>query len=436
MISFGLIAALLGTAPTGFTAAAERVPLTRTNTKPPSLTVEPLPGRLVLSNVRPRSLRSSTLCPQIDTQGDRTVMRCTTRRLWAEVIVEEGGTYLDIRLLIGLPWEGELALPMRAWPIRAYGIPDECPGRLEVTRGQCELELGTKEEAEQLFKKARSGSDANFAYLRLAELALQRGAAEEAVQLLAFVPPMGPIGRLARARLCDLTGSCLSETISAQAGDTQGLEEPLKSELGFITWRREIFMGREAKAMAPFVDALQKSPELCRGVVPLCQRMLIAGLSCADDHARGAALAGWLVQSVRRGPHELELARAAARAAQDLGAPSFGAAVLASSSALVPPVELNAHLLKTVELYLESRDLIRAEAIFDYAEGRLGAGSTSTGPWRAVRRTLKRHRVEPRAALTPTLSSVPVKTLESNVGLARELARAAAARGRAQGVNP
>ena len=195
-------------------------------------------------------------------------------------------------------------------------------------------------------------------------------------------------------------------------------------------------MGREAKAMAPFVDAIQENPELCRGVVPLCQRMLIAGLTCSDDHARGAALSGWLVPSVRRGPHELELARAAARAAQDLGAPSFGAAVLASSSALVPPVELNAHLLKTVELYLEGRDLIRAEAIFDYAEGRLGAGSTSTGSWRAVRGTLRGRRLEPRPTLIPAMSSVPVEMLESNVGLARELARAAAARSRAQGANP
>ena len=104
MITFALIAALLGTAPTGFTSTAERVLLTRTNAKPPSLTVEPLPGRLVLSNVRPKSPRSSTLCPQVETQGDRTVMQCTTRRLWAEVTVEEGGTYLDIRLLMGLPW--------------------------------------------------------------------------------------------------------------------------------------------------------------------------------------------------------------------------------------------------------------------------------------------------------------------------------------------
>ncbi len=430
MFTLGLIASVLGSAPTGFTAAAERLLLARTNGKPATVLVEPIKRQLVLVNAKPKGALGSALCPQIESQGDRTVLRCTTRQLWAEVSDGDGGLALDIRLLKGLPWEGELALPMRAWPIRAYGIPDECPGRLDATKGQCELELGTIEEAERLFKKARSGPDANFAYLRLAELALSRGQAEEAIHLFAFVPPVGPIGRLARAKLCDLTGSCLSEAASASAGDTLGIEEPIKGELGLVTWRREVLMGREAKAMAPFVEALQQSPELCRDAVGLCQQMLIAGLTCPDEHARASALGGWLVQAVRHGAHELELARAASRAARDLGAPSFAAAVLASTSALVPPGELSPHLLGAVELYLEGRDPIRAEAIFDYAESRLGVGVTSKGQWSLVRRALKGLRVEPTSE-TP-VSSVPVELLETNVGLARELARAASARSRAQ----
>ncbi len=432
MFTCGLIVLALGAAPTGFTSAVERVPLVRTSAKPPTLVLEPLANRIVLGNVKPKGTLAGTLCPQVESRAEETTLRCTSRRLWAELSEDDHGLFLDLRLLRGVPWVGELAIPLRAWPIRAYGIPDECPGRLDATRGQCALARGDVEEAERYFKKARSSPDANFAYLRLAELAVQRGAPEEALHLFAFVPPSGPIGRAARARLCDLTGACLGEKESAAAGDTLGLDEPLKGELALIFWRRELFMGREATVMAPFVRALQENPALCRDTVPLCQLMLIAGLACSDENARAAALSGWLIQSVRRGPYELALTRAASRAAGELGAPSFAAAVLASSSALVPTNELNTHLLRAVELYLEARDPVRAGAIFDYAENRLGVGATSKGGWGVVRAQLKGKRAE--AKLTPALPApvVSVDALETNVGLATELARAAAARSRAQ----
>jgi hypothetical protein len=429
MFTAGLIAAVLGTAPTGFTATVERVPLLRTDASAATLLVEPMAARLVIDHARLRDSAPSTLCPRVETQGTRTVLHCSTRRLWAELVDDGAGLALDVRLLRGLPWGGELRLPLHHWPVRAYGIPDECPGRLDATRGQCALALGDEEEGARFLKKARSGPDANFAYLRLAELAIARGQVEEAIHLLSFVPPVGPIGRLAHARSCELTGACVDERDSARAGELQTMDEPLKSEFELITWRREVLLGRELKVMAPFAEALQQNPALCDEAVPLCQLMLLAGLAASDDRVRAAALSGWLVQSIRKGPHELELAKAAAHAASELGAPGFAAAVLASVSAKIPKGELGAHLLTAAELYLAAGDVVRAGAIFDYAEGRLGVSPTSAGDWRAVRARLRRSDHPKRPPAVPELR---VEELATQVGLASDLARAAAARSRAQ----
>lgn len=108
---------------------------------------------------------------------------------------------------------------------------------------------------------------------------------------------------------------------SAAVADTFAMSGELKAELEMMTWRREVFLGRESKVMGPFTEALQARPGLCADSVPLCQRMLMAGLSAHDDDAHTAALSGWLVEQVRRGPHQLDLALSAAQAAEDLGAP-------------------------------------------------------------------------------------------------------------------
>lgn len=431
MLTPGLIAIVLA-APTGFTAAVERIPLVRVGSGAPELRVEAIAARIVVKRARLKEPgHRGTLCPDAKPSSDSLVLTCSSRRLWAELSDGPEGLALDVRLLRGLPWEGELKLPLRVWPMRAYGVPDDCPGRLDATRGQCALAEGDVAAAERAFKKARVGPDANFAYLRLGELALARNQPEEAAHLFAFVAPAGPIGRLAKARLCDLTGTCLDEKASRAAGDTFALDGPVRGELDFITWRREILLGREANVMAPFVEGLEQDASMCDGVVPLCQLMLLSGLTAPDESVRSAAVSGWLVPTVRQGPYELDLARATSRAAAELGAPSFAAAVLASVSDLVPPKELDAHLRRAVELYLEAADAVRAGAIYDYAETRLGRQAVSRGAWRLVRSKLKGGQ---RAAQRPAapVSSMPVAALETNVELAKDLARAAAARSRAQ----
>jgi hypothetical protein len=432
-----VIALLAAAPPTGFTSSFERVGLVRAGNKAPMLIVDQIGATLTLTNVRlPRPLVSQ-ICPTASTtQKDLLVLTCTTRRVWAALYEDKLGLYLDLRSLRGLPWDGETALPLRAWPIDALGIPDKCPGRLDATLGECALAEGKFEEAEAHFKRGRTGPDASFCYLRLGDLALHAGDPEAAVNLYAFIAPVGPLGRIARARLCELTGACMAERASAVVADTFAMSGALKAELDMMTWRREVFMGREDKVMGAFTQALVERPELCADSVAFCQRMLMAGLNSSDDGARTAALSGWLVDQVREGPHKLDLALAAARAAEDMGAPAFAANVLAAMS--VPKAQLAPHLLRIVDLYLSGRDFVRANVVLEYAEGKLGREATSRQGWAIARRRIASlahpQDAHPPKVAAPTAaeSSVSLAELNSNVTLAAELARATFVRSRSQ----
>ena len=425
-----LLALLAAAPPTGFTSSVERIALVRQGPRAPTLVVDAMGGRLFLSHVQPQKPFRSLICPTLELAADGAVLTCGSRRIWAGLFQDHLGAYLDLRGLRGVPRDGELAVGLRGWPMKALGIPDECPGRLDATIGECALSEGKLEEAELAFRKARGGADANLAYLRLGDLAAARGELEAAMHLYAFVPAVGPIGRIARARLCDLTGSCMAEKDSLAAGDTFGMPEPIKGELQLTTWRREALCGREAHVMGEFSRTLQADPQLCSASMPLCQRLLLAGLNSHDDDARAAALDGWLVESMRRGPFELELAVGAAHAAEDLGAPGFAATVLASSAGWVSGGDLEEHLLKIVQLYLAGRDPVRASVILDYAEGRLGARVARKPAWREARAELVRAQ-QPEAPRPPVVASSPAdRALASDVALARELAHAVTIRSR------
>lgn len=429
-----LVALVMAVPPTGFTSSFERINLVRTSSKEPTVVVDALGASITLTEVRLAGALVSEICPKAETRkGGSVVLSCVNRRMWAGLLEDKRGMYLDLRSLRGLPWDGETALPLHAWPMRALGIKDECPGRLDATQGECLLAEGKWDEAEVLFKRGRAGPDSNFCYLRLGDLAVRKGDPEAAVNLYAFVPPVGPIGRVARSRLCDLTGACMNEKSSAVAGDTFAIDEPMKTELEMMTWRREAFMGREGRIMAAFAQKLADDPTVCRDAVPMCQKMLMLGLQLHDDDARTAALQGWLNEYVRRGPYQLELALAAAHAAEDLGAPGFAANVLAATS--VPKAQLNPHLLRVAELYLHGRDFVRANVILEYAEQKLGKDLTSRAGWAGIRKRINAFAhpdlAGAQAAEKKTqAAALSVSELENNVQLAAELARAASVRSR------
>ncbi len=437
MFASAAIAALLTVVPTGFTEAVERVELVATSKDKPQLQVDALGQKLVLQNAKVDKKAHSELCPTVEVTRDAVILHCTTRRLWAELIEgERGALSLDLRSLRGVPWKGDVTMELRAWPLRVAGIPDECPGRMDAAKGECALAQGKFEQAEAHFKSARGGPDSAISYLRLGDLALQRGDAEAAVHLYAFVAPVGPVGRIARARQCELTGSCLDPVSSKLAGDTQGLPEAPREELSLMYWRRELFMGREAGVMPAFSEALRDDPSLCAGALTLCQKMLQVGLVSPDEATRVAALDGWLVESVRHGPNELEVSNAAASAAESLGAPGFAATVLAGLSSQVNKVDLPGHLLRIMQLYLAARDVVRAGVILDYAESKLGRAGTSTAPWQAARARLRPplHGAVDAGVAKVVASREPpsLNDLQTTVSLAADLARAAAVRSRAQ----
>jgi hypothetical protein len=431
---------LCGAVPTGFTESIERIELVATGTEKASLEVDALGGRVLVAHAKLAKKLTSELCPTAQVTKEGLTLRCTSRRLWAELTQDERGLAIDLRALHGLPWTGDITMALHAWPLRVAGIPDECPGKLDAAKGECALALGRTEEAESWFKAARGGADSAIAYLRLGDLALQRGDAETAVHLYAFVAPVGPVGRVARARQCELTGSCLDEVGSKQVADLTGLADAPRAELLLHFWRRELFMNREDRVMPAFVAGLHDDPSLCSGATALCQRMIEVGLRSEDEATRSTALDGWLLAGVQRGPYELELGAEAAKAAESLGAPGFAATVLAGLSSRVPKETLPAHLLRVIELYVAAHDLVRAGVILDYADARLGTKLTSTGGWRAVRARVAAslHSVKRTTptANSPTVAASNIDELENTVSLAAELARAAAVRSRATGSQP
>ena len=92
------------------------------------------------------------------------------------------------------------------------------------------------------------------------------------------------------------------------------------------------------------------------------------------DASRELALEAYLSLPVRtRGPFASELALAAAKAASALGAPQFGATLLAATVREVEPAELERHLRLAFDLYLVAGDAVRAQVIADYAIATLGA---------------------------------------------------------------
>jgi hypothetical protein len=433
VIALAAISALLTVVPTGFTESVERVELVATSKDKPQVVVDALGKKVLLQNAKISPKTRSELCPTVELTRDAVILHCTTRRLWAEVVEDDhGAPSLDLRSLRGVAWKGDVAMSVRAWPLRVAGIPDECPGRIDAAKGECALAAGKFDEAERHFKLARGGPDSAISYLRLGDLALQRGDAETAVHLYAFVSPVGPVGRLARARQCELTGSCLEPASSKSAGDTQGLADAPRAELALMYWRREVFMDREAAVMPAFSEALRDDPSLCSGALALCQRLLQVGLASADEATRVAALGGWLAESVRHGPYELEVAAAAAVAAESLGAPGFAATVLAGVSSQVEKVDLPGHLLRVIQLYLAARDAVRAAVILDYAESRLGRAATSASQWQAVRTRLRGRVVADAGIAKATKEPPSLESLQTTVSLAADLARAAAVRSRAQ----
>lgn len=425
---FALATLLAASPPTGFSRSVERVAVKPTSTAP-ALVVDPLTARVRVTGATVTG--RSRLCPIQRLEDGGVTLICSTRKLWAELDRDAHGSYIDLRELTSVPWSSEEArIPLTAWSLSALLIPDHCPGHNPASRGECALGRGDFAEAKQAYQEALTSPDLGLAHLRLGDLALRDGNVEEAMGHYAKVVPVGPIGRLAQARSCELVGTCFNREDSAKVANVEGLQHEFARELKLYALRRDLLAGRDVEVMARLTESLQADAEYCAGALPFCQKLVEAGLLSEDVDARIGALSVFLVDQVRHGPREQELSLMAAQTAQELGAPGFAAAVLASNTPHVPVAKVPSHLLEVTRLYLAANDRVRAGVILEYAETKFGA-ATRTAAWNQVRKQLGRTTVALAAPKPVTGDAAELKELEGRVALTTDLARAAKALGRA-----
>lgn len=417
--------------PAGFTASVERLQV-RASGRAPQVVVDTLAAEVQLTGLVPVG-RAARLCPKQELRDGRWVLHCSTRRLWASYGKDARGAFVDLRQITSIPWlDPEARLPMHAFSLGSLQLPETCPGSGHAAQAECALARGDLKAAKAAWELAVKGPDLNLANLRLGDVAMQDGDVEKAMQHYAKVVPVGPIGRLAHARSCELIGSCFDEVNSSRAANDESLSSEFSRELALYTLRRELYAGRDQAALDLLTTRLEKDSDFCQGAVTFCQKVVAVGLKSPDVEARMGALAAYLNDTLRHGPRQLELNREAADTAAELGAPAFAAAVLASSTPHIEARQLAPHLLRIVKLYAAANDRLRAEMILDYADARLG-NATHTAGWNAVRKELKSTNTGAAKQQAPTVVEDPaaLEALSSRVALANELARAVRARSQA-----
>lgn len=331
------------------------------------------------------------LCPSIEVRGNSVVLTCRTRRIEAGLAAENGRRYLDLRQLRGLPYlPAEDGPPAFSYEPRAVGIGGPCPGTTPASRGECRLAAGAPLEAAALFKDALSTGERSFAAMRLGDLALVAHDPGTAVGWYQRAGPRGIFGRMANARLCELTGDCADKP--GEAYFAVGLPEPLSTEMELRAVRAAALSGHFGEAAGKLAARLGSvlRPPACARAPVLCRRIALVALRQGTREDMPAAMALYLALPGReKGPLSLDLGRAAAERSAELGAPAFGANLLSALSRQIPYDELSPHLQRIVELFLAGGDRARAQVILDYARSRLGT-SFSSEKWSALEKELAR----------------------------------------------
>lgn len=423
---FALVSiALSAPPPTGFTTAVERVALERTSPAVESA-VDPLMRTIRLTGAKIAGRLSSQLCPRQQPGRDGLTLHCTTRRLWAGIAQDEKGLYLDVRALRGVTWKWDVeGVPLQAWPMKALGIPDECPGASDAVKAECALGEGHLFEAEQLYSAALNGPDAHLARMRLGDLAMQRGDAEAAMGWYSKVVSAGPVTRIAQLRSCDLTGNCLLQ----KPAELRGLTGVIEVEAVVHLVRQALALNQDRRAMQLLDEAIERKVPVCQSARAFCQKALEAAFGADDDEATTHALAIFAATGIGEGSGGIDVSEAAAAAAEDAGAPGYAAAVLASLSGRMPREALDRHLQRVARLYLAAKDPVRAQFVIEYAEQKLTAAELRSQSWAQVRKGLTPRpavAVSSKPRAPPIADRIPAMT--TDVEISKELARAAQAR--------
>ncbi len=383
--------------------AIERVPLPRTRV-PLTLEATALDMTLVLRAGRDAAMvatkmagRLGTLCPKAVARGDQVELTCTSRRIEAEIVTERNATFLDISLLRGVPWRpGPDGPPRVHYAPEKVGLGGACPGTTVAGKGECAYALGQWAESAELFRKALETADHAMAALRLGDLALVALDPATAIGWYQRVGKSGVWGRVAGARLCEFREACFSQrpTLDPHIID---LPAPLRDDLTLRRARVEGYLGHNAKALMVLSEAFRIDEEksLCMGGgESACRRIVLSALRNTAVGDSDLAMEIYLeLPALEQGPFRIELASAGAEASLRLGAPVFGAKLLASVAPEVAPSHLGEHLLRTAELFLLGRDPARARVIVEFLSAREGK-LPATPRWTAVAHRLAKEGTE------------------------------------------
>lgn len=392
--------------------AAERIPVP-VAVKPADFAVEPLTGTIELRRVnnakavaQKMAQLAGQICPTVEAAGTTVIVRCKTKRIDAHLAIERGKAFVEIEQLRGLPWRHEAdRLDIFYDPVN-LGFGGPCPGTMVSGRAECALRDGRKEEAAALFRQALSSApQASFAGTRLGDMAVASGDIGGALNFYRRSSFGDLFGRVAASRLCELDGSCLAnEKLRERLFNGSDQPEPVRTEMLLRGARAAIFvddLDEAGRLLAQAVD--NRTSGSCTELgQALCRRILMITLEHAKGEEGARAIETWLALPDKyQGPLATQMVRAVAEKAADIGAPVFGANLLAANATTFEGPGLGEHLLRTAELYIQAGDLVRARVVVDYADTRGTKGGGFGGPrWAAVRHELRGGADESRSAVS------------------------------------
>jgi hypothetical protein len=375
-------------------ATVERIPLLRAPASV-TLTLLPFSRRIELRPTRDSAgLASkiaavgSRLCPRILVDHNAVILECATRRLDGILVTSKGKLFLEIYELRGVPWRGdESRIDVFYSPI-VFRFGDGCPGDTPLARGECAYRVGQYTVAAVEFRRALIGDGRKVASMRLGDLALVNQDPGTAAGWYNAAGRLGAFGRLAAARLCELSGTCLAK-LRQSVFDSKLLPEPLHTEMLLRAARVAAYMDDLPRAMVALRGAIEAAHGGCDGSTQLyCRQLLLKVLEEPGKDGALEALETYLALPGRTsGPLALMLIHAAVEKAAALGAPIFAGNLMASSAQAVEASNqdlLGDFLLRTMELYLAGGDRTRARVVGQYAETRLGPARMTSARWKTV----------------------------------------------------
>lgn len=439
---------------------AERVPLQHLR-GPIKLVVDALGATLQIEAPRDRAAVASRvaghaawICPKIVERPTGIELHCRTRHLEAAINTDKGVSYLDIRELRGLPWrQGAGGPPFFLYDPQLTGLGGVCPGTTPAGAGECLLQTGTPLEAARQFRLALRTPHRQLAAVRLGDIALATGDPATALGWYDRAGTLGVFGRVARTRACEIDGSCLGSTGELhKIFDPSGLPVAVKAEMALRTVRAEAYLEHFATALDLLADktATANYAIMCRdGMDRLCRRILleilrqktisdggpVVPIQLASARAEKALSMYLALPNWDRGPYAVELAQAAAEAAQRMGAPVFGGNLLAAVAPMVLPADLTDHLAHAAELFIDGGEDARARVLFEYANT-AAPHKMHTARWKAIERSLAADGDGNRVAIDPQAVAREAAAALAVSSRAREVMKKLATASGGQGGQP